>query len=69
VALHAWDWPAETALALAAEQRVELVLPRLGAPVEPARGLAPEPWWRASAGAPVSDGDAAAADAATAAAP
>jgi L-ascorbate metabolism protein UlaG (beta-lactamase superfamily) len=46
LALHAWDWPAETALALAAEQRVELLMPQLGAPFEPARGLAPEPWWR-----------------------
>jgi L-ascorbate metabolism protein UlaG (beta-lactamase superfamily) len=47
LALHAWDWPAETALALAAEQRIELLMPRLGAPTEPARGLALEPWWRA----------------------
>ncbi len=46
LALHAWDWPAETVVALAAERRVELVMPRLGAPVEPARGLALEPWWR-----------------------
>jgi len=46
LALHAWDWPAETIVALAAEQRVELVMPRLGAPVEPLRGLAPAPWWR-----------------------
>ena len=46
LALHAWDWPAETAISLAAEQRVELLMPRLGAPFEPARGLALEPWWR-----------------------
>lgn len=51
LALHAWDWPAETVIALAAEQRapVELLMPRLGAPFEPARGLALEPWWRAGA--------------------
>jgi L-ascorbate metabolism protein UlaG (beta-lactamase superfamily) len=47
LALHAWDWPAETAVELAAAQGVELVMPRLGAPFEPARGLPLEPWWRA----------------------
>jgi L-ascorbate metabolism protein UlaG (beta-lactamase superfamily) len=46
LALHAWDSPPETLLALAGERRVELVMPPLGAPIEPARGLALEPWWR-----------------------
>ncbi|MGN6106151.1 MAG: MBL fold metallo-hydrolase [Kofleriaceae bacterium] len=46
LALHAWDWPAETALELALDQRVEIAMPRLGAPFEPARGSLVEPWWR-----------------------
>jgi len=67
LALHAWDWPAETAVALAAEQRAQLAMPRLGAPFEPERGLPLEPWWRAGraaeggAAAPIAGSDAAAA--------
>jgi len=67
LALHAWDWPAETAVALAAEQRAQLAMPRLGAPFEPQRGLPLEPWWRAGraaeggAAAPIAGSDAAAA--------
>lgn len=54
LALHAWDWPAETVLEQAAAQGAPLALPRLGAPFEPARGLPVTPWWRApeAAGAP-----------------
>jgi L-ascorbate metabolism protein UlaG (beta-lactamase superfamily) len=44
--MHDWDEPAETLLAHAGEHRVQLVLPRLGAPVEPARVEVVEPWWR-----------------------
>ena len=46
LALHAWDEPAETLVRLAAERSVELVMPLLGEPVEPARLAALRPWWR-----------------------
>jgi L-ascorbate metabolism protein UlaG (beta-lactamase superfamily) len=46
LALHAWDDPPEQLVALAAERGVDLVMPRLGAPFEPDRGLALETWWR-----------------------
>jgi L-ascorbate metabolism protein UlaG (beta-lactamase superfamily) len=47
LALHAWDWPSETVAALAAEQQVDLYMPRLGMPFEPHQGpLSFEPWWR-----------------------
>ena len=36
LAMHAWDEPAETLLALGPKQGVQLVMPRLGEPVEPA---------------------------------
>jgi L-ascorbate metabolism protein UlaG (beta-lactamase superfamily) len=47
LALHDWDEPAETLLALAPSRGVPLVMPRLGEPVEPSRVEAVEPWWRA----------------------
>jgi L-ascorbate metabolism protein UlaG (beta-lactamase superfamily) len=47
LAMHAWDVPAEALLALAPTAKGELLMPRLGEPVEPARGLRLEPWWRA----------------------
>lgn len=59
LALHAWDEPAETLITLADRRDVQLVMPRLGAPVEPARVDRVDPWWRAvaaldrRAGAPV----------------
>ncbi|MBX5483110.1 MAG: MBL fold metallo-hydrolase [Myxococcaceae bacterium] len=46
LALHAWDEPAETLIELAEKQRVQLVMPKLGAPVEPAHIERVEPWWR-----------------------
>jgi len=46
LALHAWDEPAETLWRLAAEQKVRLLTPQLGAPFEPAKLETPEPWWR-----------------------
>jgi L-ascorbate metabolism protein UlaG (beta-lactamase superfamily) len=45
--IHAWDDPAERLLALAPALRAELVMPRLGQPVEPARVERVDPWWRA----------------------
>jgi len=47
LALHAWDEPAETLLALAAPRGVPLLMPRLGEPVEPERVGRVTPWWRA----------------------
>ncbi|WP_225413860.1 MBL fold metallo-hydrolase [Stigmatella hybrida] len=48
LAIHAWDEPAETLVRLADTQRVQLVMPRAGAPVEPRRFECVEPWWRLS---------------------
>jgi L-ascorbate metabolism protein UlaG (beta-lactamase superfamily) len=47
LALHAWDAPAETLYALGPKQGVQLVMPRLGEAVEPARAERVTPWWRA----------------------
>ena len=46
LAIHAWDEPAETLLARAPEKGVHLVMPRLGAAVEPSRFEVIDPWWR-----------------------
>jgi L-ascorbate metabolism protein UlaG (beta-lactamase superfamily) len=46
LALHAWDEPAEVLVALAPQQSVPLLMPRLGEPIEPARVQHVEPWWR-----------------------
>lgn len=51
LALHAWDEPAEVLVRLAPVQGVNLVMPQLGEPVEPARTERVRPWWRAVAGA------------------
>jgi L-ascorbate metabolism protein UlaG (beta-lactamase superfamily) len=47
LAMHAWDEPAETLLALGPKQGAQLLMPRLGEPVEPAHGHALTSWWRA----------------------
>lgn len=49
LALHDWDEPAETLLALAPGRNTRLLMPRLGEPLEPAHGHEPTPWWRAAA--------------------
>ena len=46
LALHAWDQPAETLLALAPQRGAQLVMPRLGEAIEPAHAEAVVPWWR-----------------------
>ncbi|HSB22907.1 MAG TPA: MBL fold metallo-hydrolase [Burkholderiaceae bacterium] len=46
LAMHAWDEPAETLLALGPKRGAQLLMPRLGEPVEPAHGHALTPWWR-----------------------
>jgi hypothetical protein len=44
--MHAWDEPAETLLAMAPQRGVQLLMPRLGEPVEPAHSDGVTPWWR-----------------------
>jgi L-ascorbate metabolism protein UlaG (beta-lactamase superfamily) len=46
LAIHAWDEPAETLIERAPARGVQLVMPRLGAPVEPSRVERVDPWWR-----------------------
>ena len=46
LAMHAWDQPAEVLLE-SGQAGAQLVMPRLGEPVEPAHGDRVEPWWRA----------------------
>jgi L-ascorbate metabolism protein UlaG (beta-lactamase superfamily) len=47
LALHAWDEPAETLIALAERARARVVTPRLGRPFLPGDVEGPDPWWRA----------------------
>jgi L-ascorbate metabolism protein UlaG (beta-lactamase superfamily) len=49
LAMHDWDEPAETLLALGPKQGARLLMPRLGEGVEPGREFALTPWWRAAA--------------------
>jgi len=46
LAMHAWDQPAEALLELAPKAGAQLLMPRLGEAVEPARAERVEPWWR-----------------------
>jgi len=43
---HAWNDPAETLVALAAERGARILTPRLGAAFEPEHLDGPTPWWR-----------------------
>jgi L-ascorbate metabolism protein UlaG (beta-lactamase superfamily) len=47
LAMHAWDQPVEKLLELGPKTGAQLVMPRLGEPVEPAHAEKAEPWWRA----------------------
>jgi L-ascorbate metabolism protein UlaG (beta-lactamase superfamily) len=49
LAMHAWDQPPETLLALGPAAGAQLLMPRLGEPAEPAQGREVEPWWRTGA--------------------
>lgn len=49
LAMHDWDEPAETLLALGPQRGAQLLMPRLGEAVEPGQGPAATPWWRAGA--------------------
>jgi L-ascorbate metabolism protein UlaG (beta-lactamase superfamily) len=46
LAMHAWDQPAEVLLERAVGANVQLVMPRLGEPVEPSHAECVHPWWR-----------------------
>ncbi|HSV80514.1 MAG TPA: MBL fold metallo-hydrolase [Ramlibacter sp.] len=46
LAMHPWDEPAETLFALGPRKGAQLLMPRLGEPVEPAHGIELQPWWR-----------------------
>ena len=46
LAMHAWDEPVETLLKLAPKYDAQLLMPRLGQAVEPARVETVVPWWR-----------------------
>ena len=48
LAMHAWDEPAETLFELGPKQGANLLMPRLGEPVEPAHAHELAPWWRAA---------------------
>jgi L-ascorbate metabolism protein UlaG (beta-lactamase superfamily) len=49
LALHAWDEPAERLLEIGPAKGVQLVMPRLGEPVEPSLIEKVDPWWRSVA--------------------
>ena len=46
LATHAWDEPAERLLKLGPRAGAQLLMPRLGEPVEPAHAEVVKPWWR-----------------------
>jgi L-ascorbate metabolism protein UlaG (beta-lactamase superfamily) len=46
LAIHPWDEPAETIVRLAPDAQVQLLLPRFGEAIEPARAEGIVPWWR-----------------------
>jgi L-ascorbate metabolism protein UlaG (beta-lactamase superfamily) len=46
LAMHAWDQPAEALLELGPKTGAQLVMPRLGEPVQPAHAPGAQPWWR-----------------------
>jgi L-ascorbate metabolism protein UlaG (beta-lactamase superfamily) len=47
LAMHEWDQPAEALMALGPKKGAQLLMPRLGDPVEPAHAPEVTPWWRA----------------------
>jgi L-ascorbate metabolism protein UlaG (beta-lactamase superfamily) len=46
LAIHPWSEPAETLVSLGSPAGVPLIMPKLGAPVEPTRSIGVDPWWR-----------------------
>jgi len=49
LAIHPWSEPAETILRLGAPAGVPLIMPKLGAPIEPTHANGVDPWWRSVA--------------------
>jgi L-ascorbate metabolism protein UlaG (beta-lactamase superfamily) len=49
LAMHDWDEPVETLLAMGPKQAAQLLMPRLGQAVEPGQEFALAPWWREGA--------------------
>src|SRR6185369_6826793 len=47
LAMHAWDQPAEVLLERGVKAGAQILMPRLGEPVEPGHDRRVEPWWRA----------------------
>jgi L-ascorbate metabolism protein UlaG (beta-lactamase superfamily) len=56
LAMHDWDEPAEMLLKLGGH--VPLLMPQLGAAIEPSREGAPTPWWRTPSKAPTTEPEA-----------
>jgi hypothetical protein len=50
LAMHAWDLPAESLLRMGPAAGAQLLMPRLGEAIEPARDYPLLPWWRAVEG-------------------
>jgi len=46
LAIHPWSEPAETLAQLGAREGVPLMMPKLGAPVEPVHSIGVDAWWR-----------------------
>jgi len=46
LAMHAWDQPAEALLQMSSKTDAQLLMPRLGEPIEPVRAPQIIPWWR-----------------------
>lgn len=46
LAIHPWSEPAETLVTLGSRIGAPLVMPKLGAPVEPLQSIGVDPWWR-----------------------
>ena len=46
LAIHPWSEPAETLVSLGRPAGVPLLMPKLGAPVEPSQSNGVDPWWR-----------------------
>ena len=46
LAMHAWDQPAEELFERAPKAGAQLLMPRIGEPVEPVQAQNVEPWWR-----------------------
>lgn len=61
LAIHPWSEPADTLLRLGSAEGVPLIMPKLGAPVEPTQSNGVDPWWRAvstTAPEPLAESDA-----------